>query len=499
MSSFVDITERKQVEKALAEEAVRRRILVEQSRDGIVVMNQEGGVYEANKRFAEMLGYTMEEVYQLHVWDWDGQFTREQLWNMINTVGETGDHFETKHRRKDGSIINVEISSNAAVFDGKKLIFCVCHDITNRKKMEEELRRERTLLRTLIDNLPDSVYVKDYETRKLLANFADLEHMGLTREEDALGKTDFEIFPHDVAEHFYRDDKFVLKKGKPIINREERLVRPNGEECFLLTSKIPLFDEKGKVIGLVGIGHDVTEQKKANDRINYLTFHDSLTGLFNRVYLEEEVRRLDTDRQIPIGIIMSDVNGLKLVNDAYGHPIGDQLLKAAASVLKKVCRKEDIIARWGGDEFVIFLPRTSIKEIEIIKKRIIDECKRIQVGSMPLSMALGISLKTRADQNIMKVFKKAEDNMYENKLVESQSSRNAFLVTLKATLQKKNEIPDEHIAYLQNLAYNFGEAAHLQGSDLDRFVLLVAFHDIGNIAIPDDILKKPNSLNDEDW
>ena len=84
-------------------------------------------------------------------------------------------------------------------------------------------------------------------------------------------------------------------------------------------------------------------------------------------------------------------------------------------------------------------------------------------------------------------------------MVESQSSRNAFLVTLKATLQKKNEISDEHIAYLQNLAYNFGEAAHLQGSDLDRFVLLVAFHDIGNIAIPDDILKKPNSLNDEDW
>ena len=136
----------------------------------------------------------------------------------------------------------------------------------------------------------------------------------------------------------------------------------------LLSSKIPLFDEKGEAIGLIGIGHDITEQRKANERVNYLSFHDSLTGLYNRVYLEEEIKRLDTDRQLPIGIIMVDINRLKLINDAYGHPMGDQLLKTSSSVLKDVCRKEDIIARWGGDEFVIFLPKTSVKEIEAIKK-----------------------------------------------------------------------------------------------------------------------------------
>lgn len=439
MSSFVDITERKQVEKALAEEAVRRRILVEQSRDGIVVMNQEGGVYEANKRFAEMLGYTMEEVYQLHVWDWDGQFTREQLWNMINTVGETGDHFETKHRRKDGSIINVEISSNAAVFDGKKLIFCVCHDITNRKKMEEELRRERTLLRTLIDNLPDCVYVKDHEARKLLANPADLENMGLKKEEEALGKTDFEIFPHHIAEQFYRDDMYVLRNGKPLLNREERLVRPSGEEYWLLSSKIPLFDEKGQVIGLVGIGRDITERKNAEERIHYLSFHDSLTGLYNRAYLEEEIKRLDTERQLPIGIIMMDVNGLKLFNDAYGHQMGDQLLKTAADVLRKICRKEDLIARLGGDEFIVFLPKTSLGEVEVIRKRIIDECCKTQIGtiSLPLSMAIGICVKEKSEEDINKVFQEAEDRMYQNKLTESRSIRSTILLALRIKLHEK--------------------------------------------------------------
>jgi diguanylate cyclase (GGDEF)-like protein/PAS domain S-box-containing protein len=495
---FCDITEQKQAEKTLAEEAIRRRILIEQSRDGIVVMDQEGGVFEANQRFADMLGYTMDEIYRLHVWEWDALFTREQLLSQTQLVSEAGDHFETKHRRKDGSIINVEISSNAAVFDGKKLIFCVCHDITHRKKMEEELRRERTLLRTLIDNLPDAVYVKDRETRKLLANPADLENMGLKREEEVLGKTDFEVFPQEVAKQFYKDDMFVLNNRKSIINREERLVRPSGEERFLLSSKIPLFDEKGEAIGLIGIGHDITEQRKANERVNYLSFHDSLTGLYNRVYLEEEIKRLDTDRQLPIGIIMVDINRLKLINDAYGHPMGDQLLKTSSSVLKDVCRKEDIIARWGGDEFVIFLPKTSVKEIEAIKKRIIEQCKRTQVCSIPLSMAIGFSVKTRADQDIMKVFKEAEDNMYQNKLIESRSSRNTFLLTLKSALQKKNDISDEHIAYLQNLAQIFGETVNLTGTDLDCFVLLVTFHDIGNIASPDELLNKTRPLTKEE-
>lgn len=364
--------------------------------------------------------------------------------------------------------------------------------------MEEELRRERTLLRTLIDNLPDAVYVKDRETRKLLANPADLENMGLKREEEVLGKTDFEVFPQEVAKQFYKDDMFVLNNRKSIINREERLVRPSGEERFLLSSKIPLFDEKGEAIGLIGIGHDITEQRKANERVNYLSFHDSLTGLYNRVYLEEEIKRLDTDRQLPIGIIMVDINRLKLINDAYGHPMGDQLLKTSSSVLKDVCRKEDIIARWGGDEFVIFLPKTSVKEIEAIKKRIIEQCKRTKVCSIPLSMAIGFSVKTRADQDIMKVFKEAEDNMYQNKLIESRSSRNTFLLTLKSALQKKNDISDEHIAYLQNLAQIFGETVNLTGTDLDCFVLLVTFHDIGNIASPDELLNKTSPLTKEE-
>jgi len=136
-----DITERKRAEEALANEAIRRRILIEQSGDGIVVLDQNGNVYESNRRFAEMLGYSLEEVRQLQVWDWEFLYPPEQVREMLRSVDETGDHFETQHRRKDGTIYDVEISTNGATFAGQKLIFCVCRDITGRIRAGEKLKQ----------------------------------------------------------------------------------------------------------------------------------------------------------------------------------------------------------------------------------------------------------------------------------------------------------------------------------------------------------------------
>jgi PAS domain S-box-containing protein len=135
-----DITERKKMQEALVIEATRRSILTEQSRDGIVILDQNGAVYEANRQFAEMLGYTSEEILKLNVWDWEFLYPPEQVREMIRTVDEAGDHFQTRHRRKDGTTYDVEISTNGAMFGGQKLIFCVCRDITERKKTEEQLK-----------------------------------------------------------------------------------------------------------------------------------------------------------------------------------------------------------------------------------------------------------------------------------------------------------------------------------------------------------------------
>ena len=150
VTALRDITARKQAEQIFRDEMVQRHILVDQSRDGIVILDQQGKVYEANQRFAAMLGYTVEETAQLHVWDWDAQWSKDRLLEMIRDVDRAGDHFETVHKRKDGAIYDVEISTNGAIYRGKKLIFCVCRDITQRKRAEEERKR-------LIDELQEAL------------------------------------------------------------------------------------------------------------------------------------------------------------------------------------------------------------------------------------------------------------------------------------------------------------------------------------------------------
>ncbi|GAI56662.1 unnamed protein product, partial [marine sediment metagenome] len=174
-----DVTERKKAEQALADEATRRRILIDQSRDGIVVLDENGKVYEANQRFAEMLGYTPEEAAELHVWDWEFVVPREQVLEMVRSVDETGDHFETQHRRKDGTIYDVEISTNGTMCAGQKLIFCVCRDITERKQAEKTIHQQNEFLNNILDSLTHPFYVidaNDYTVKmaNLAAELGDL-------------------------------------------------------------------------------------------------------------------------------------------------------------------------------------------------------------------------------------------------------------------------------------------------------------------------------------
>jgi PAS domain S-box-containing protein len=178
-----DISARKQIEETLENEATRRRILVEQSRDGIVVLDQDGSVFEANQKFADMLGYTMEEMKQLHVFDWEFLYPKERVVEMINTVDEKGDHFETQHRRKDGTIYNVEISTNGAMFGKQKLIFCVCRDITERKQMEKTIEESEAKYHSLIDNSQEAILLTRPDGEVLAANPAACKMFGRTEEE----------------------------------------------------------------------------------------------------------------------------------------------------------------------------------------------------------------------------------------------------------------------------------------------------------------------------
>jgi len=250
---------------------------------------------------------------------------------------------------------------------------------------------------------------------------------------------------------------------------------------------------------VAAIFRDITDRKLADQKITYYSFHDRLTGLFNRFYLEEEMRRLDTKRQLPISIIYADVNGLKLINDIFGHSIGDEMLLCAAEILTKSCREEDIIARWGGDEFVIMLPQTEIKKAVGICDRISDQCSTAGVRGIPFSIALGVAIKYNMAKSITEVLGNSEDKMYKNKLRQSLSFKEAFFNALFKILEVKGQETKEHIMRMQKIALKIGEKLNLPDPELNKLAKLVKLHDIGNVNISEEILLKKGPVTAKEW
>jgi len=241
------------------------------------------------------------------------------------------------------------------------------------------------------------------------------------------------------------------------------------------------------------------ERKEAEKEIKDLSLKDNLTGLYNRAYFEEEIKRLNTKRQFPLSIIMGDVNSLKVINDTFGPREGDKLLKKIARIIKSCCREEDIVARWGGDEFSILLPKTTEDDAEEILNRIRDVCFKTSDQKIPVSISLGTSTKKNYDYDIKMTVKEAEDWMYRRKLLEIRSISSSIISSLERTLQEKSYETEEHASRLKDMALVLGKSLKLSENKLNELILLSALHDIGKIAIPDDILMKKGKLTRKEW
>ncbi len=222
--------------------------------------------------------------------------------------------------------------------------------------LEETLERERSLLRTMIDSIPAKIYAKDAHSRFIAANAAVAREMGTTPDR-LLGQTDFEFFPRPMAEAFLDDEQAVVRSGEALIEREEAVLdRVTGTERWISTSKLPLRDKAGTVIGTVGIGIDITDRKEAEQRIRYLATHDSLCGLPNRELFSEKLNSALRSAQASharFALLFVDLDHFKFINDSLGHDAGDALLKRTAARLRETVSAEDIVARLGGDEFVV--------------------------------------------------------------------------------------------------------------------------------------------------
>ncbi|SHK71647.1 diguanylate cyclase (GGDEF) domain-containing protein [Clostridium cavendishii DSM 21758] len=234
--------------------------------------------------------------------------------------------------------------------------------------------------------------------------------------------------------------------------------------------------------------------------ILFLSYSDKLTGLRNRAYIEKCFNELDAENNINYAIIMGDLNGLKFTNDTFGHIEGDRLLYTMANIFKRTCSEDDIVARWGGDEFMILIVNKDSSYVTNLIENIKNECLKVDDFTFNLSIALGSVEKSEVkDSSIEVALGLAEERMYRNKLIETRSASNSTISSLLKTLNENHSETEEHTQRIKKLSLKLGKKLGLSQDKLDELELLSILHDIGKIGIPGNILMKKGKLTEEEW
>ncbi len=556
---FREVFSREQVEEDFSDEDEKKtlfRYVAEFSPLPLAIVDTDGSYEYLNPEFTKVFGYTRADLATGR--DWfelaypDPHYRREviRVWRQdLEKIGKENIRPRTfSVTCKNGSLKEIFFRP-VLMANGKHLI--IYEDITERKMAAEKIEEKNRMLSILNQYTTEQAEVDTYDRLVSLIAEQLIEYSGavfttfseyVSREclliprnlktdqkllniaARFLGK---EILPKKIpfSDNNYRElttsivgfrSSFAeISEGLIAENISKALHKATGIYHFVYLAHVVEKDLYG--VSVLAFRHKnntpsldflrsyayITaislRRLQAEERVRFMGFHDQLTGLYNRYYLNEEINRLDVTRQLPFSIVMADLNGLKLINDTYGHLKGDEVIKKVASILGKTCRAEDVIARWGGDEFVILLPGTKAQEAAELCKRIDSNCHNVYVDRVPVSVATGAATKTEAHIKMIEVLREAEDNMYKQKLTESRSTKSAVLRALLKTLAEKSFETEAHTQRMKVVAQKIGQQLKLTNAELNRLDLLITLHDIGKINISEEILKKVGPLTAVEW
>jgi len=485
-----DQEELRKTQLSVVESEERFRATFEQAAVGIFHVAIDGKIVRVNQKFCNIVGYTQDELLNMLFMDIthpdDLQNETNHLTGLLN--GDVNTYsLEMRYVKKDSNIIWVNITASVINQLSAEFIYVmgIVEDISERKKAEKEL-------------VYQSGEKADRAAELIIADIELAFQSGEKADRAA------ELIIADIELAFQTEEKADRAAELLIANIELAFQNEEKEKraAELLIANIELAfqnEEKDKRAAELLIANK--ELAFQNEKISFLSYHDYLTGLYNRAYFEEAKLRLDTPGMLPISIIMGDINGLKLINDGFGHPKGDELLVEIANILKSCGRPEDIISRIGGDEFGIILPQTDMQTAQRVCSCIYDTCKQysLQGSSIYPSISLGYATKSSETETLDEILIAAEESMSKQKLLESRSAHSSIIGSIKVIMFEKSQETEEHAERLVQLSKSIGVAMSLTDDQINELELLSTLHDIGKMSLPAAILSKPGKLNDEEW
>ncbi|MEN6340259.1 MAG: PAS domain S-box protein, partial [Clostridiaceae bacterium] len=507
------ITQRFLAELAVEQERDRAEMYLNLSPIVFVALDLQGRVTMINRAGCEILGASRKDILGQHWVDRNVPKEAQPETEDILSAFERSDNagylthenaiLTLRGERRDIEWKNVLMRDDQGTVTG---LLGAGIDITELKRTMSALRESERSKSVLLSNL-QGVAFRCLFDRKWTMQFVSQGCFALTgyQPEDLINNKTIsfdDIICEEYRDYIWRESTRALEEHRSC-RYEYEILTASGERKWVLEINQVVYDDAGTVEAMEGIIIDITESKKQFLQIQYLSDHDQLTGLFNRMYYETAKNTLDRERQFPLTILLADINGLRLINDAFGYDAGDRMIKQTAEILKSCCREGDILARIGGDEFALLLPNADPGEayavMLVIHKAFEEYNEALPDKAKVINLSIGSSTKCSDIVSIKEIEKDADANMSRRKLFDQKSHHNAVLSSITATMYERSYETEAHAERIAHLCAMTGASMGLTHEEIDKLHLFSMLHDIGKIGISDYILKKAGKLTDEEW
>ncbi len=456
---------------------------------------------EVNLIFEENTGFKSKELIGKNISAFLGYIDNKKAERLFHYIMRA----ICKGKQQEFEINNNHINRWYRVYlnsPNRSLLVMYLIDITKEKLHMMELDSARRRMENIIEATNVGTWELNIQTGERIYNERWAGILGYTLQELSPITSDTWkrlVHPDDLAEELAKDIKLYNKEIE-CYDDEYRMKHKDGHWVWIQDSgKVISWTEDGNPLLLSGTHTDITAKRNKQDEVLYLSYRDQLTGLYNRRYFDENIKEIDAEKNLPLSVILADVNGLKLTNDSFGHSVGDELLIKAAEVIRLGCKKVDTIIRIGGDEFLLILPKQDSKQAVDTIKRINSLANKEKVCGVDVSISFGYKTKIKIDEKFNDIFKCAEANMYRHKLYESSCIRNKTIGIIMNTLYEKS---NREMLHSKRVGEICGKIAHELNFDKDKInqiKLAGIMHDIGKIGIDENILNKPHRLKLEEY